>query len=588
MPVSRTLIKFIAICAGFFWLVTAAAAQNIAIYPGDRAEILRGSRFDFKVELPMAAEDTAFSITINGQPAQDLLRNMAQTIDNEDKLGHRAYWVRGAALAEDGDYEVAVAAGNARAVAHWRVYGGGDRRRAKNVILFIGDGLSQAHRTAARILSQGLRNGLYGGELAIDAMPHMALISTAGTDSIITDSANSMSAYATGQKTCVNAIAVLCARNRDPLSHPKVETLGELVKRKTGMGLGIVTNTEIEDATPAALVAHTRQRANYDAIAEAFLDLRPDVVLGGGAAHFLPRSAEGSKRGDDRDLIQAFKDAGYAFAASNGELVDQAAKPETRRLLGLFNRGNIDGALDRKFLKKGTVRRYPDQPDLTDQVRAALQVLSRGGDGFLLMVESGRIDKYSHSLDWERAVYDTIMLDDAVKVAKEFAGGRDDTLIIVVADHTHPVSLIGTYDDARPGTLLRDKLGVYADAGFPNYPAPDKDGYPATVDVSRRLAVVFAAYPDSCDGGRPHLGGERKPTVLGPDGKSYEANPEDCSPTATRRAGLLPFTAGSGVHSGEDVILTAMGPGSEAFFGHMPNTRVFRVIATTLGLGAAP
>src|SRR5262249_56477973 len=113
------------------------------------------------------------------------------------------------------------------------------------------------------------------------------------------------------------------------------------------------------------------------------------------------------------------------------------AAQDSHKLIGLFNAGNIDGALDRFFLKKGTVAKFPDQPDLTDQVRTALDILARNDNGFVLMVESGRIDKYSHSLDWERSVYDTIMLDNAVKLAKEFAAARNDTMIIVVADHAH-------------------------------------------------------------------------------------------------------------------------------------------------------
>ena len=81
----------------------------------------------------------------------------------------------------------------------------------------------------------------------------------------------------------------------------------------------------------------------------------------------------------------------------------------------------MDGALDRKFLKGGTVKKFPDQPDLTEQVSAALDVLSRNPQGFFLMVESGLIDKYTHVLDMERAVYDTIMLDNAVKLARDWA-----------------------------------------------------------------------------------------------------------------------------------------------------------------------
>ena len=136
------------------------------------------------------------------------------------------------------------------------------------------------------------------------------------------------------------------------------------------------------------------------------------------------------------------------------------------------------------------VAKFPDQPDLTDQVRAALDVLGRHDKGFVLMVESGRIDKYSHSLDWERAVYDTIMLDNAVQIAKDFAAKRDDTLIIVVADHAHAVSIVGTYDETRSGPQ-RERLGVYAQSVFPNYPPANADGYPDKVDVTRRLAVVF-------------------------------------------------------------------------------------------------
>ncbi|MGZ2788193.1 hypothetical protein AAER32_17290, partial [Pseudomonas aeruginosa] len=90
----------------------------------------------------------------------------------------------------------------------------------------------------------------------------------------------------------------------------------------------------------------------------------------------------------------------------------------------------------------------------------------------------------------------TILLDNAVAAAKKFAAARNDTLVIVVADHAHPVGIIGSYDDARPSDRLRDKLGIYADSKFPNYPKPDAQGYPDSVDVSRRLAFVFGAFPD--------------------------------------------------------------------------------------------
>jgi alkaline phosphatase len=199
------------------------------------------------------------------------------------------------------------------------------------------------------------------------------------------------------------------------------------------------------------------------------------------------------------------------------------------------------------------------------------------------MVEAGRIDKYSHSLDWERAVYDTIMFDNVVKLAKDFAAKRNDTMIIVVPDHAHPVSIIGTYDDSK-GEQLRDRLQTYAAAGFPNYPAPDAEGYPGKVDVNRRLALVFAAYPDYCDPGRPYMQGENVPTV-GTEGEKQAANEAYCQPGAARKPGNLPITARNGVHAADDVVLTAAGPGADVFRGRVDNTFVFRAMARALGLG---
>lgn len=603
--------------AGFALCVLATAAAAQAIYPIDRADILAGSRFDLKVEFPGAVTAADIKVTLNGEDAGKVLGREPYIDSDEDGLGHTAYWLRGVQLGKAGAYTVEATDGRDRAKVEWQAFASPDGRLAKNVILLIGDGLSMAHRTAARMLSKGIREGRYGGELAMDDMPHMALVSTSGTDSIVTDSANAMSAYTTGHKTCINALGVYCARNRSTLGHPNVETIAELAKRKLGMAVGVVTDVEIEDATPAGMVAHTRRRSDYDDIVRMFYWLKPDVVLGGGSLNFLP-SAVGGKRKDGEDYIAKFGKAGYAFAANATELAAAAANPATTKLLGLFNEKNLDGALDRKFLKKGTVSRFPDQPDLTDEMRAALEVLSRSDKGFLLMVEAGRIDKYSHSLDWERAVYDTIMLDNVVKQAKEFAAKNDDTLVIVVPDHAHPVSIIGTYDDAK-GEQLRDRLQTYTDAGFPTYPAPDKDGYPDKVDVQRRLALVFAAYPDHCDPGRPYLDGENEPTVAGPAPPSPPSTPQPasavgppattqavlpppppamlepkppalanevyCKPGAARKMGNLPITARSGVHAADDVVLTATGPGADVLHGRVDNTFVFRAMARALGLG---
>ncbi|RUV54134.1 alkaline phosphatase, partial [Mesorhizobium sp. M1A.F.Ca.IN.022.02.1.1] len=146
-------------------------------------------------------------------------------------------------------------------------------------------------------------------------------------------------------KSAVNALGVYADRSASPLDDPKVETITSLAKRRLGMAIGVVTNTEIEDATPAAMVAHTRRRAAYDDIVEQFFAAKPDVMMGGGSANFLPKSAAGSKRKDETDYIAKFRDAGYQVATTAGELSASAAKQETSKLLGLFATGNMDGAL---------------------------------------------------------------------------------------------------------------------------------------------------------------------------------------------------------------------------------------------------
>jgi alkaline phosphatase len=208
------------------------------------------------------------------------------------------------------------------------------------------------------------------------------------------------------------------------------------------------------------------------------------------------------------------------------------------------------------------------------------------------MVESGMIDKYAHLLDMERAVYDTIMLDNAVGLARKWAQARgDDTLILVVADHNHPNSLVGTINDdmsTTPNVSLRERVGVYEKAGFPNYPTPDAEGYPSRVDVSRRLAIFSASLPDHYETFRPKLDNPNEPTERGEQPGTFKANEKYKDvPGVVLRFGNLPAMMGASVHSGEDVILTATGPGSERVRGSMDNTEVFRVMADALGLAAA-
>ena len=450
-------------------LALTGGARAGAIYPIDRASVLAGSHFDLKVEFDQVVAQQDIRVTVGGEAAETVFHRPGLWLEREDGKPATSWVMQGVSLEKAGPVEVVATGAGQTLRVHWDVYRTGPRK-AKNVILFIGDGLTMAQRTAARLLSRGMDQGKYRGALAFEDFPHTALLGTSGTDSIVTDSANSMSAYTTGHKTAVGAMGVYASRAENDFEQPRVETVVELVKRRTGMAVGVVSDAEVQDATPAAMVAHTRRRSRKAEITGNFLDEGVDVLLGGGRAWFLRAGTPESKRSDGLDPLGRYRSAGYVYATTGTELRTVAANALTRKLLGLFHPDNMDGVLDRRYLGKGTVRNYPDQPDLTEMTRAALTVLSRNRDGFVLMVEAALIDKYAHRLDWERSVWDTIMLSNAVQVAKDFAATRNDTLILVTADHTHGLSIVGTTEDG-PGAP-RDRIRTYGEAGFPDYPAP--------------------------------------------------------------------------------------------------------------------
>ncbi|ESW75498.1 alkaline phosphatase [Mesorhizobium sp. LSJC280B00] len=395
-----------------------------------------------------------------------------------------------------------------------------------------------------------------------------------------------MSAYMTGHKTAVNALGVYADRTKASLDDPRVETIAEALRRTGNKSIGVVSTAEVEDATPAAVVAHTRLRADKADIVGMFFVVKPEIVLGGGSAYFLPQSTPGSKRKDDKDYIAMFRDAGYTLATDKTELV--AAKgTNTGKILGLFHTGNMDTTLDREFLKKGSVEKFPNQPGLVEMTQTALDQLSKDEDGFFLMVEAASVDKMSHPMDWERSLFETIEFDKAVGIGMEFAKTHPDTLIVATGDHTHGVSIIGTIDDQKPGEEMRDKVGVYADAGFPNYTDENGDGYPDKVDVTRRLAIFASNFPDYYETFRPKLDGPFEPAVQN-GAKQYIANEKYKDvPGAVLRVGNLPKTAGTAVHAVDDVVLQATGPGAEEFKGYMEESDVYRVLADTLALAPA-
>lgn len=567
--------------AAVLFLTSVSSVFGAKIYPLDRAELVADSKFDIKVEFNKELNLEDAKVEINGKSLKDTFGDKIEFIQNEEGLGS-TIWVRDITLPK-GNYEVVASGDDKDEVVKWEMFES-KKPLAKNVIFIVGDGLSVAHRTAARLMIGGSTEGKVNKNLAMDDMTYAAFLGIGAQDSIGTDSANTMSAFMTGQKSAVNSMGSFTSRSSNPFNHPKFINIGELIKLHSNKSLGIVTDAEVEDATPAAVVAHTRARAKKAEIVDQIFALKPDVVLGGGSAYFLPQSTPGSKRKDDKNYIDEFKNAGYSLATNATELSKIDIK-NTDKLLGLFHTGNLNTIVDIKFLKEnGVTKNFPDQPELPDMAKTALDILSKNKDGFFLMVESAHIDKASHPLDWERAVMCTIMLDKVVKMALDFQKENPDTLIVVVGDHTHPISVIGTIDDNKPGDKMREKVGIYQHAGFPTYEDKDNDGYPDRLDVDVRLAVFFAAFPDYYETFRPKLDKQFVPTIKNEKGK-YIANEEYKNVKgAVFREGNLPTFEGTGIHAVDDMIVLGEGPGANKFKGYMENTEVFRVLVETLGI----
>jgi alkaline phosphatase len=290
-------------------------------------------------------------ITINGKDAAEVFGKQGRT--GNSKTGKFIIW-EGIRFDTPAELVVSAQAKGAgfsfNRTIRYEVWAPGAERTAKNVILMAGDGLRQSVRTAARIVARNLTEGRYNGFLEMDVM---TAVTTSGMNSLVTDSANSASAYATGHKTSNNAMGLYTFDVRDyEQTAAKVENMVELAK-KAGMAIGLVTTSEITDATPASMFAHTVQRSLMQNIVDQMYNppQRPDVIMGGGAAWFWPKSVTGSKRNDEIDMIARFESAGYRFVGSAFEL--NGVNPgNTSALLGLFHNSNMNVYVDKAVEKK--------------------------------------------------------------------------------------------------------------------------------------------------------------------------------------------------------------------------------------------
>lgn len=561
-----------------------ASAAKIVAYPYDGATLLAGQKFDLRIEVSgIEGSLSNYSVTLNGKPVAGL-------VQSSQGAGQVEWTLRNTQL-PGGAHTLAVQVTDAKGLSQRNFAWAGKAnpalpQGAKKVIVFVGDGLGWNTINAARIIAKGYNTetGVANGYLEMmTGFGGSATVVNSSFDSFITDSANSAAGIFSGQKMQVNALNVYPDNTADTLDNPRIETLGEILKRVRGAGVGIVSNTFGTDATPASLVAHTRRRGDYQAIADQYFKgaAQPDVMLLGGSRDFIPKSAAGSRRNDATDWIAESQKMGFTFVSDRTELMNVQAP---NKLFGLFNIDNFPGYLDRAVYKRPEMLgSFTNQPYLWEMTQKAVETLEKNPNGFILAVEAGMVDKYLHPLDWQRGLWDVLEMDRAVEWAKGYAARNPDTLVIVTADHAHSISVYGGYDYSKTG---RAGVGVYDAAKFPTYgDQRDVNGFPLP-QTQRGIAVGFAGAPDYCE----TYGGfdvYKSPTIS--DGKGgWVANPEICKePGAVLRVGNLDPASSQGVHTADPLPLFAWGNGAQIFNGFYDQTNIFFLIAQAMGLNPA-
>ncbi len=436
--------------------------------------------------------------------------------------------------------------------------------KAKNVILFIGDGMGISTIVASRI-HEGQSRGVDGvsNSLSFEALPYLALSKTYSHDTMVTDSAASASAMMTGVKTLNGMIGVdgsVIPNNCPSIVKAQVTTLAEIAKM-SGRSAGAVTTTRITHATPAATYTHIADRdwegdENMPAeakaagckdiarqLVEAPANIRLDVAMGGGRSRFLPL-AQGGARTDGRNLVQTWR-AGSgprSAAVMSVEEMKDLDLSKVDHLLGLFDQDHLPYEADRATQGAGV-------PTLTQMTTTAVDILSKNPKGYFLMVEGGRIDMASHAGNAYRALTETEEFSKAIAAVMAKVDLKE-TLIIVTADHSHGLVISGyaKRNDPILGLAANDGTGGLA-----------KDGIPYAV-------LSYATGPGGADG---------------EDHREDLSSVNTKDPSFTQQATVPMISA---AHSGEDVAIFAGGPQAHLFHGVVEESYIFQVMRHALGL----
>lgn len=461
-------------------------------------------------------------------------------------------------------------------------------QRAKNVILFVGDGMGISTVTAARIFA-GQLQGSAGEEnfLSFEQFPAVALSKTYNTNQQTSDSAGTATAMMAGIKTRAGVIGLNQYADRANCQSSVDTAVPSLMQQaaERGLATGFVTTTRVTHATPAATYAHTPERdwendsvLPVEAVQYGCKDIALqliefphgngiNVALGGGIEQFMPASRTEPVTGgaglrmDERDLtrewIDRYPDSAFVWNRGQLEAVDVN---RTRHLLGLFSRSQMDYAYDR-----GDDDMQPDLPSMTETAIKLLQAQS-DDNGFFLMVEAGRIDHAHHAGNAYRALYDTRELSDAVQTAMALTS-EQDTLIIVTADHSHSLTIGGYATRGNP--ILGAVVGNDDHGHASQQRSVARDNMPYTT-LGYRDGPGFAV----------NAGGDLRYTLPEAAGRHDLSNVDPTHPDFHQEA-LVPLQSEG--HAGEDVAIYARGPWSHLFHSTHEQHYIYHVMRHAYG-----
>ncbi|MBV9957621.1 MAG: alkaline phosphatase [Acidobacteria bacterium] len=567
----------------------AQSAPTVRLVLPERFRVLTGQYFDLRCEAEgLSSPKARVQLSVlneNGSEALNYTGALEATSDNDNNPNNidRAWTYRKVNFQTPGLKTI-----QAIVVDGHHIYGVATQisvqdfnlQAQKSIILFLGDAMGTAYRDASRIVAQStagrFREGWFDELQQMDQMPVTGMSMTYSLDNIVPDSANTGSAWTTGNKTINGALNVFpdnndfrySAQNQQAtkqyaLDNPRVETLWQYLRRRYGYKTGIVTTSDITDATPAAEGAHTITRNLLKEIARQYVDgtvtqgTQFDVMLGGGLENFNARTAANS--GDTRNLLTELTNAGFTSVANRTQLnaVSEANPPS--RLVGLFRTSNMNVAYDKLNLTRPADEPAPDfggftdQPFLDEMTRKAIAVLHKGNAPFILMVEGASIDKQSHPNYAAGQIWDNIEFDKAVGVGRAYlntsANSRANTLVLCTADHDQSMSIIGAVDTQVTNAVQN----VYATLPYPN--ANRGQG---NIGVENRVGET-SGFPD------------------------YQDANSDRYPENTNRV-RLKVGYRTGDHTGSSVPVTAEGAGALLFYGYYDQTDIFFKMARALTL----